>query len=69
MDIADRNHLAIVKKIDGLTPDMVKEVIDFIDFLKFKKRGEIYINEESLFVQQESLKKIWGSESEDLYEI
>lgn len=69
MDTTDRNHVAIVNKIGGLTPDMVQEVIDFIDFLKIKKRGETYINGESLLVQQESLNKIWGSESEDLYEI
>ena len=34
MNDTDRNHAVIVKKIDGLTPDMIQEVIDFIDFLK-----------------------------------
>lgn len=69
MDVIDRSHAAIVNKIDGLSPDMIQEVIDFIDFLKTKKRGETFNNEDILFVQQESLNKIWGSESEDLYEI
>jgi len=27
----------IIKHIEGLTPDMIQEVIDFIDFLKTKK--------------------------------
>ena len=69
MDSADRNHATILKKMDGLTPDMIQEVMDFIDFLKTKKRVKTHSNEEALLVQQESLSRIWSSESEDLYEI
>jgi len=69
-DIAShRNHAAIVKRIDGLSPDMIQEVIDFIDFLKLKRREGIYNNRESLKIQEASLDRIWGSESEDLYEL
>ena len=69
MNDTDRNHAVIVKKIDGLTPDMIQEVIDFIDFLKLKRKEGTYNTKESLQLQQESLNKIWRSESENLYEL
>lgn len=70
MNVLEKNHAEIVDKIDGLTPDMIQEVIDFIDFIKTKKRGETFSNnEDTLFIQQESLSKIWDNEAEDLYEI
>lgn len=69
MDAVDRNQAEIVKSIAGLTPDMIREVIDFIDFLKLKKIEQTYNDRESLMIQQESLNRIWESESEDLYEL
>jgi hypothetical protein len=69
MNVLEKNHAEIVNKIDGLTPDMIQEVIDFIDLLKTKNRGATFGNQDTLLVQQESLNKIWCSESEDLYEI
>jgi hypothetical protein len=69
MNILEKNHAEIVDKIDGLTPDMIQEVIDFIDFIKTKKRGGTFSNQDTLLVQQESLSKIWDNEAEDLYEI
>ncbi len=69
MDATERNHAAIVKKINELTPEMIQEVIDFIDFLKTKKNEKKVNTEDILFVQQKSLSRIWESEFEDLYEI
>jgi hypothetical protein len=69
MDAMDRNQAEIVKSIAGLTPDMIREVIDFIDFLKLKKSEKAYCDRESLMIQQGSLNRIWETESEDLYEL
>ena len=69
MATVDRSQTAIIKRIDGLTPDMIQEVVDFIDFLKLKKMEEISNSRDLLSLQQESISRIWDSDSEDLYEI
>ncbi len=69
MDIAVSNTENIVKELEGLTPEWIQEVIDFIEFLKVKRMKKTGINHSSLLLQQESLSRIWCSESEDLYEL
>ena len=59
----------ILKDLEELTPELIREVIDFIEFLKSKRIKKSGINYNSLLMQQESLNRIWDKESEDLYEI
>ena len=59
----------IVKDLEELTPELIQEVIDFVEFLKEKKMKKTYKDSDLLLIQQEGLKKIWDRESEDLYEI
>lgn len=68
MGIAAGNKENIVKELEVLTPELIQEVFDFIEFLKIKKMKNTDINHNSLLLQQESLSRIWDSESEDLYE-
>ena len=56
-------------KFEGLPPELIQEVIDFIEFLKIKKMKKAGVDYESLLLQQESLSRIWKAESEDLYEL
>jgi hypothetical protein len=69
MAIVDSGETSIIKRIEGLTPDMIQEVIDFIDFLKLKRMDKLNGDKGALLVQQESLRRIWESEAEDLYEL
>ncbi len=59
----------IVKDLEELPPELIQEVIDFIEFLKIRKMKKTGVNYESLLLQQESLSRIWKAESEDLYEL
>jgi len=59
----------ILKQIDKLPPELTQEVLDFIEFLKMKKLKEGPTEQSLLLIQQESLRRIWDSEDEDLYEI
>ncbi len=59
----------IVKDLEELPPELIQEVVDFIEFLKVKRLKKTGVNFESLLLQQESLGRIWHSESEDLYEL
>ena len=59
----------LIKELEGLTPELIQEVIDFIKFLKVKRMEKTGIAYSSLLLQQESLDRIWDSESEDLYEL
>ena len=69
MAVIDSSQTSIIKRIEGLTPDMIQEVIDFIDFLKLKRMDILNSDKEALFLQQESLRRIWESDAEDLYEL
>ena len=40
MAITDSSQTSIIKHLEGLTPDMIQEVIDFIDFLKIKRMNK-----------------------------
>jgi len=69
MNTAVSNTDDVVKELEGLTPELIQEVIDFIEFLKIKRMKKAGINHSSLLLQQESLSRIWDSESEGLYEL
>jgi hypothetical protein len=69
MNIINNRQTNIIKHIEGLTPDMIQEVIDFIDFLKTKKTEKINNDLGAVLLQQESLRRIWEADSEDLYEL
>jgi len=69
MRIAINNKETIIKHLEGLIPELIQEVIDFIEFLKVKRMEKTGIADSSLLLQQESLGRIWDSESEDLYEL
>ena len=57
----------IAKDLEGLTPDLIQEVIDFIEFLKIKRKTGT--DSRLLAIQQESIGRIWDSKAEDLYEL
>ena len=59
----------IVKDLEELPPELIQEVIDFVEFLKIKKLSKAGVDYELLLLQQESLNRIWKAESEDLYEL
>jgi len=59
----------IVKDLEELPPELIQEVIDFVEFLKIKKLRKADVDYELLLLQQESLNRIWKAESEDLYEL
>ena len=69
MGIPISSKQTILKHLEDLTPEMIQEVADFIEFLKLKKTKNNSIIYNSLVIQQESLGRIWDSESEDLYEL
>ena len=69
MAIVDSSETSIIKRIEGLTPDMIQEVIDFIDFLKLRRMDKLNGDNGALLVQQETLRRIWESEAEDLYQL
>ena len=69
MGIAINYKETILKELEGLTPELIQEVIDFIKFLKIKEMKKTGIDYNSLLIQQRSLSRIWDIESEDLYEL
>jgi hypothetical protein len=69
MDITINNEEIVSKHLEGLPPELIQEVIDFIEFLKMKRMGGDSIGQSKLLLQQKSLDKIWNNESEDLYEL
>ena len=59
----------ILKELEGLTPELIQEIIDFIKFLKVKEVKKTSVDYNSLLIQQRSLGRIWDIESENLYEL
>jgi len=59
----------ILKQLDELPPELMQEVLDFIEFLRIKRAKEGMSEQNLLLIQQENLRKIWDSEDENLYEI
>jgi hypothetical protein len=69
MDATINYKEIIAKDLEELTPDLIQEVIDFIEFLKIKRMKLTGIDYHSLRIQQESIGRIWNNEHEDLYEL
>ncbi len=64
------NYKEIIERdLEELTPELIQEVIDFIEFLKSKRMKKTGVDYDSLLIQQESIGRIWDKESEDLYEL
>ena len=57
--------------LDNLPIKKVIELFDFAQFLneQYLKGEKSAINKNSLLVQQQSLRKIWDSSEEDVYEL
>ena len=69
MGIAINYKEIVMKDIEELTPELIQEVIDFIEFLKDKRMKKTGVDYNSLLIQQESLSRIWDAESENIYEL
>ena len=67
MDMVVNNKETISKHLDGLTPELIQEVIDFIEFLKIKRMERGNSAQGAVLLQQKGLDRIWHNESEDLY--
>ena len=60
----DKEYL--LHKLEELPPELLQEVLDFVEFLVIKRSG---IDYSYLIVQQKNLGKIWVSDVEDLYDV
>jgi len=69
MGNAISSRQAILQHLDDLSPELIQEVIDFIEFLKIKRAEKNNIDYHNLLLQQESLNRIWDRESEDIYDL
>ena len=69
MGVSITENETIIRHFEGLTPDMVQEIIDFIEFLKIRRMEKSNSAQSTLVIQQQSLDRIWHNESEDLYEL
>ena len=63
MGTAINSKEIIMKDIEELTPELIQEVIDFIEFLKYKRVKRTGVDYNSLIIQQKSLSRIWDVES------
>jgi hypothetical protein len=63
--------IKIERIIERLPVSKVEELADYADYLssRYPKEKKSGIDEESLILQQESLKNIWGNPEEDIYEL
>ncbi len=66
MTLSSEDREQITKEIESLPPDKVKEVLDFIGYLKVKELNS-GVDVASLILQQRGLAKIWDGEEETLY--
>ena len=64
-----KKQLSII--LDNLPIKKVIELFDFAQFLneQYLKGKKSAINKNSLLIQQQSLRKIWDSSEEDVYEL
>ena len=63
MGTAINSKKIIMKDIEELTPELIQEVVDFIEFLKYKRVKRTGVDYNSLIIQQKSLSRIWDVES------
>ena len=69
MGNAINSRQAILEHLDDLSPELIQEVFDFIEFLKIKRAEKNNTEYHNLLLQQESLNRIWDRESEDIYDL
>lgn len=69
MHISNQEKDFIIQCLENMPPDKHKEVLDFIEFLKFKSQKEKDESINTLLSQQQCLREIWDSKEEDLYEL
>ena len=69
MGIAINYKEIVMKDIEELTPELIQEVIDFIEFLKDKRMKKTGVDYNSLLIQQGSLSRIWDADPENIYEL
>ena len=64
-----KKQLSII--LDNLPIKKVIELFDFAKFLneQYLKEKNSALNKNSLLIQQQSLRKIWDSSEEDVYEL
>jgi len=64
-----KKQLSII--FDNLPIKKVIELFDFAQFLneQYLKEKKSALNKNSLLIQQQSLRKIWDSSEEDVYEL
>ncbi|MCK4394674.1 hypothetical protein KAX17_17370 [Candidatus Bipolaricaulota bacterium] len=66
MALSTEGKERIMSELEGLPSDKVKEVLDFIGYLKIKELSS-GVDVASLILQQRGLAKIWEGEEEALY--
>ncbi len=71
MEGTQEYKLRIDSIIDQLPVTKVEELLDYATYLssRYSNHTESAVTEESLLLQQESLKKIWDNTGEDIYEL
>ena len=69
MSIAVNYRETITRQMENFSPELIQEVIDFVEFLKIKRVKKSGVDTDSLFMQQGVLDKIWNNKSEELYEL
>lgn len=66
MALSTEGKERIMSELEGLPSDKVKEVLDFIGYLKAKELNS-GVDVASLILQQRGRAKIWEGEEETLY--
>jgi hypothetical protein len=71
MEAVQEYKVKIEKIINQLPISKVEELFDYADYLgsRYPKKNKSGVDEESLILQQESLKDIWDNPEEDIYEL
>ncbi len=70
MPLQKDKKVEILELLEQLPDSKMEEVLDFVEYLKIKDEGTSSgIDESSLRLQGKSLRKIWNSPEEDLYEL
>ena len=59
----------IVQDLKTFPPELIQEVVDFVEFLKSKRLRSGDPHPYLLSLQQMSLERIWNSDAEDGYDL
>lgn len=57
----------IAERIENLTPEQIAEVVDFIDFLRFRSQ-EHEITRAASAVSESAFQAIWNNPEDDAYD-